>query len=112
MATAKKAPVKKTTISKSATIKKAPVKKVAKVTAVKKTVSKPTSKVAAKPAKMRSFRLSPNEPSFKTFKITRQTLYWIILVAYIVFMQLWILSLQIQTSNYIETELNSISSGE
>jgi hypothetical protein len=114
MATAKKAPVKKTTTSKSAatksvSAKKAPVNKAVKSTAPKKSTSKTK---ASQVQKMKSFRIAPNEPNFVSFKITRQTVYWVILVAYIVVMQLWILSLQIQTSNYIEAELDSISATE
>ena len=97
MATAKKTPVKKTTSKKTTTPKKP--------AATKKASAKTTQAV-------RSFRLSPNEPDFRTFKITRQTVYWVIIVSFIIFMQLWILSLQIETSNYIEQQLTALESNE
>ncbi|MFZ1301386.1 MAG: hypothetical protein WAQ27_02275 [Candidatus Microsaccharimonas sp.] len=94
MATAKKTSAKKTTA------KKAPVKKAA---VTKKAATK-------KHAPVRSFRVAADNPSFTTFKISRQTIYWVILVAFIIFMQLWILKLQIEVSNIIEAEISSIES--
>jgi len=94
MATAKKTTVKKTT-----TAKKTPAKR---VTTAKKTSAKATT------AQMRSFHVAPDYPSFKTFKITRQTVYWIIIVSFIIFMQLWILALQMETSTYIENQLAAL----
>jgi len=100
MATAKKTTTKKAPATKKAPVaKKAPVKRAA--------VTKKASASAAAP-KMRSFRVAPNTPGFVTFKITRQTVYWIIIVSVIIFMQLWILSMQIDTSMYIENELSAI----
>jgi uncharacterized integral membrane protein len=87
MATAKKTTAKKTSTSKKAPVKKASVKTTPKI---------------------RSFHVSPDIPSFGTFKITRQTVYWVIIVSVIIFMQLWILALQIQTSMQIESELSSL----
>ncbi len=88
-----------------ATAKKAPVKK---VTASKKTTSKKESTINA--VKVRSFRVSPNSPAFKTFKLSRQTLYWVIIVSVIVFLQLWILALQAETIHYIEAEETAVHS--
>jgi hypothetical protein len=93
---------KKNTVKKTSTAKKAPAKRVA---ATKKKAS------ASAIPKMRSFHVSPDYPSFGTFKITRQTLYWIIIVSFIIFMQLWILALQIETSTYIENQLSALQSG-
>jgi hypothetical protein len=83
---------------------------VKKKTPVKKAVSKSIPKTSAKTltaAKVRSFLISPNDPGFRTFKITRQTVYWVVIVSFIIFMQLWILSLQLETSNYIEQQIVS-----
>ena len=100
MATAKKTTTKKAPVTKKASVaKKTPVKRAA--------VTKKASTSTAAP-KMRSFRVAPNNPAFGTFKITRQTVYWIIIVSVIIFMQLWILSMQIDTSMYIENELSTI----
>ena len=104
------------TTTKTTTKKTAQAKKnvaTSKAVATKKPVAKKatTKKVSAKPTPaFRSFRISPNTPSFTTFKVTRQTVYWIIIVAFIAFMQLWILKMQIETSNYIETELSALQS--
>jgi len=81
---------------------------VKKKTPVKKTASKVPSKTVSKTVsaeKVRSFRVSPNNPGFRTFKITRQTVYWVVIVSFIIFMQLWILSLQLETSNFIEQQI-------
>lgn len=99
--TAKKAvPAKKTTVTKKSVATKAPAKK---SSVTRKSTAKKTSGV-------KSFRVSANEPSFRTFKITRQTVYWLVLIAFIIFMQLWILKLQIEVSTYLqaqETALNA-----
>jgi len=114
MATAKKTPAKKTTsTSKKAPAKKAPAKKtvaVKAVTAKKVTTKKPvTKKTAAKKAeKDRSFKLSTNQPAFTSFAITRQTVYWVILVSIIIFFQLWILNLQLEVSELIEMQRMSL----
>jgi len=103
MATAKKTTVKKTTVAKKPPVKRAPVKKAP----VKQTSITKKASAKATPA-MRSFRVSP-ETSFNTFKITKQTVYWIVIVSFIIFMQLWILSLQMETSNYIENQLTTLN---
>lgn len=89
MATAKKPATKKKPAAKAApkaksTSKKAPVKKT---------------------AELRSFRVSPDEKPFYSFKITKQTIYWIILVAVIVITQLWILKLQLDVVNITDALL-------
>jgi len=95
MATAKKTTVKKTSVAK-----KAPVKRTT-------TAQKASAKAATD--KMRSFHVAPDSPSFSTFKITRQTVYWVIIVSFIIFMQLWILALQMETSTYIENQLAALN---
>ncbi len=106
MATAKKTTVKKTAPAKKTTVTK-------KTVAAKKTVKKKSSaqKASTKKApQVKSFRRSKNEPSFTTFKITRQTVYWLILIMFIIFMQLWILSLQIEVSTYLEAQETALRS--
>ena len=104
------ATAKKTTVKKTSTTKKTPAKKVSTVqkAPVKKVSTSKKSSVKSSP-KVRSFHVSPNIPTFITFKLTRQTVYWVILVAYIIFLQLWIIDLQLQTSSYIEDEISSTS---
>ena len=108
MATTKKATTKKTTTRAAAVKKKAPAKK----TAVKKTAPKKTTarKSAAKrsskktPVFSQSFKVANEETPFLTFKITRQTVYWVILVAFIIFVQLWIISLQVEVAGLLEAQ--------
>ncbi|MGH7218270.1 MAG: hypothetical protein ACREGE_02410 [Candidatus Microsaccharimonas sp.] len=110
MAQAKKPAAKKTTAkstSKAAVTKKAPVKKaVTKKAPAKKAPTRKATvkKTPAKSAELRSFRVARNQPSFTTFRITKQTVYWIILVAFIIFAQLWILKLQVEVTSLLEAQ--------
>ena len=84
--------------------KKTPAKKPVKKTAaksVKKVVkSAPRKRASVKSAaEMKSFRLYKEPKSFVTFKVTRQTLYWIVLLAVIIFTQLWILKVQMDIAD-------------
>lgn len=129
MATTKKAPAKKTTAKKptaKAPAKKTTAKAAAKTTsravtakaAPRKSTSSKTSTVRRAPAKkqsskqqaaVRSFRIDRSaQPSFTTFRITRQTVYWIFLVAFIVFVQLWILKLQMDVVNLLDAQQLSL----
>lgn len=67
--------------------------KVAKKTAPKKKTTR--KKAAAKTVPMRSFRVHQDTKPFTNFHITRQTIYWILLLAFVVVMQLWILKIQL-----------------
>ena len=93
MATAKQS------ASKQSTTKKAPVMK---------TVHKKTSAKKAPTQEIRSFKLAKDEPPFRSFRISRQTVYWVILVCFIIFAQLWIIKLQIDVSNLIELQQNEL----
>jgi hypothetical protein len=110
MAQAKKPAVKKTTTkatSKTAVTKKAPVKKTpAKKRPIKKVSATKTStkKSSANSAQLRSFHIARNQPPFTTFRITKQTVYWIILVAFIIFAQLWILKLQVEVTTLLQAQ--------
>ena len=73
-------------------------------TAKKRTPVKRTSK-ASKPTKaqpIKSFRMAKAPVPFTSFKITRQTVYWVILVSFIIFTQLWILRLQMDVATLTE----------
>lgn len=102
MATTKKTPVKKTT-HKGKSAKATPVKKksVKATSTAKKTASR---KSVAKQPEMRSFHIAKDQPPFTTFQITRQTVYWVILVAFIVFAQLWIISLQVEVASLLDAQ--------
>lgn len=61
----------------------------------RKSTPKSTKKrVTKKNAAMQSFKVTRDEPPFKTFKVTKQTVYWSILLLVIIVTQLWILKLQ------------------
>lgn len=102
--TAKKAPVKKTTAKKSSVAKSAPVKTAAKRSPVKKTAVKSVSKKAQKSPKYETLRLSKETADFMSFKITEQTVYWVILASVVIFFQLWILKLQHQALDVIQAQ--------
>jgi hypothetical protein len=78
-----------------ATLKKPLVKK--SVSKAKATVKKVTAKKPAAPfdAPMQSFKLSRDTLPFFGVRITRQTIYWSILLIFIMIMQLWILNVQL-----------------
>lgn len=90
MATAKKSTAKKTT-SRASTAK----------TAAKSTK---TRKSRASKAEMQSFRVVKESIPFTSFRITRQTVYWVILVAFIIFAQLWIINLQVEVASLIDAQ--------
>lgn len=52
-------------------------------------------KKSKKEPPMKSFRLSREYLPFITFKITKQTLYWSVLLIIIFILELWILSIQL-----------------
>ena len=101
MATAKKA-----TSSRPA---KATVKTTPKKSTPKKTSAKRTSK---KPTEMQSFHVYPENQPFTAFKITRQTVYWVLLVAFIVFVQLWILKLQVEVAQLIDNQEMTVQNND
>jgi hypothetical protein len=94
---------------KTATKKPAAKKPVAKKTSTAKTTKTVARKkvTAKKPAPMRSFRVYKSTEAFTTFKFTRQTLYWIILLGFIVITQLWILKIQMDIALLAAELLNT-----
>ncbi len=100
---AKKPAVKKPT-TKTTTVKKTLAKKPAvKATAAKKPAAKKAAPVKKQPS-MQSFRVYDEKIPFKSFRITRQTVYWIILLCVIIFVQLWILKLQYEVVNLLDIQ--------
>jgi hypothetical protein len=93
------ATTKKKTTSKATGVKKS----VAKKPSVKSTVKRKAS-TRKKSVAMQSFRIAQDVPAFTTFQITRQTIYWIILVSFIIFAQLWILQLQIEVASLLDAQ--------
>jgi hypothetical protein len=81
-----------------------PKKKVAqKRTAARKAPVKKTTKQKSAP-RYQSFRLSKDAPPLMTFKITRQTVYWIVIMSFIIFFQLTIIKLQLQVAQVINQQ--------
>ncbi|HEY8992604.1 MAG TPA: hypothetical protein VIM37_02010 [Candidatus Microsaccharimonas sp.] len=81
---------------------------VAKKTVTKKPVKKVARKhaTASKSAPMKSFKIYKDVKPFTTVRVTRQTLYWIILLAFIAVTQLWILKIQMDIANVTTLLLN------
>lgn len=79
-----------------------PAKKPVKKTTTKsKSVRKPIHKSVKKTTKgtastMRSFRLSREPNPFTTFRVTRQTFYWLVFSIVVFVFAIWILNLQLQ----------------
>ena len=73
------------------------VKKVAKVAKVKHVVHRKPRAVE------RSFQVSNERSPFVTFKITNQTIYWSVLAVYILVLSIWVLKIQLDTLNIINT---------
>jgi hypothetical protein len=75
-----------------------------KKTTVKKTTSKrkPTAK-KPKVVKVQSFKVSRNYPPFFSVKITKQTVYWSILLIVILLLQLWILNVQLDVIDVLDS---------
>ena len=78
-----------------ATTKKPTVKKTSPKTkpAAKRPVTK--SVRAKRPEQMQTFKVFRGDPPFFSGRITRQTVYWSILLIYIMIMQVWILNIQL-----------------
>lgn len=85
--------------------KKQPAKKpVQKKAPVKKTAKTRTSKSAStKATTMRSFMPSrPTEP-FLTFRITHQTLYWLILAVFVLALGIWVTAISIRVQHIYDS---------
>ncbi len=76
---------------------------------VKKVSKKPTKKAAQRSTReYKTLHVSKAKQPFLSFKFTRQTLYWTILVAFVIVMQLWILKAQndvVQTTDQLQLQL-------
>lgn len=80
-----------------------------KKTTAKKSIKKTTRKStpSKKPAEMKSFRLCKDPEPFAAFRITKQTIYWSILLIFIIISQLLILKVQLDISNLTNALLNN-----
>lgn len=82
---ATKKPVKKTTTSKS----------------VKRATT--TTTRSKKAPEMKSFQVYKDPKPFSRFQVTRQTVYWTILITVVVILQLWVLKVQLDVSQSMNT---------
>jgi hypothetical protein len=55
---------------------------------------------------MKSFKLYKDVQPFTTVRLTRQTFYWAILLAFVAVTQLWILKIQMDIANVTTILLN------
>jgi hypothetical protein len=47
--------------------------------------------------RVESFKIAPETVPFVTFKITDQTVYWLVLVGYVSLLSLWVLKIHLDT---------------
>lgn len=73
-------------------------------TAAKKVTSKHVA--SKKPVPMKSFHMYKEEKPFVRVQLSRQTLYWTILLAFIIVTQLWILKIQLDIANLTAVLVN------
>lgn len=65
----------------------------------KRSTSKKSTRSRAKSSEMPSFKIVKDTIPFSSTKFTKQTFYWIIVLAFIVVLQLWIIKLQTDVGN-------------
>lgn len=100
MATTKASATKKSGSKKSAT---------STVSNRKATAKKTGANTIAQASTVRSFKVAKSPEKFTSFKLTRQTLYWVILIAFIIFAQLWIIKLQVEIGTLLDTQQTQLS---
>ncbi|MEI6850460.1 MAG: hypothetical protein WCK26_00670 [Candidatus Saccharibacteria bacterium] len=69
----------------------------------KKVTSKKSAPRKVKKAKFESFQMSKDSTPFLQFLITEQTIYWMILLTLILALGIWVLSIQIEISNLLDS---------
>lgn len=81
---------------------------VAKKVPAKRSVKKTTHKRSAtkKAEQMKSFKLYQEKNPFTTFRITKQTVYWSVLLIVIIITQLWILKVELDISALTDSLIN------
>ena len=70
--------------------------------ASKKIVSKPKKSVAKRSSHYETLKLCDSQQPFMLLKVTRQTFYWTALLVFILLVQVWVLRVQLQTSDSIK----------
>ncbi len=69
----------------------------------KKPTVKKSSPKKAKKIKVESFKINKEPKPFNTYRVTDQTVYWSILLILILVLALWILQIQINITEVIDT---------
>jgi hypothetical protein len=69
----------------------------------KKVTAKKASPKRVKKVVLKSFKLSPEIAPFVSFHITDQTVYWSILLILILVLALWVLQIQVNISNILDS---------
>lgn len=98
--------------TKETTIKKKPAAKKATTTKKVSASKRPTHKAARskRQGTFQSFQVSGDNSPFLTYRITRQTLYWLILAVVVFFLGAWVLRLEVEIQGiYDSIDRNNIS---
>jgi hypothetical protein len=120
MATTKKSTGKRSSSTAKTTKKAAPRKKTTTRSAATKraatTRSRKSTSRASKAAELQSFRVVKQQEPFLSFKVTVQTLYWLILAGAVLLLGLWVLNIhnrvqmiydEIDQSQMLQQELDA-----
>ena len=75
-----------------------------------KTATKKRSTAKSKPAHMRSFKRSPDQPPFFTYQITQQTVYWLIISLLVLALGIWVITLSVKVQTlYDQVQVQAAS---
>ena len=105
------------TTAKASTPKKAAAKKtVAAKAAPKKAPSKPITKTSVRrvrptKARVQSFKRADESEPFLTFRITNQTLYWLILSLFVLALGMWVVNINDKVQK-IYDEIDRVNAAE
>lgn len=69
---------------------------------------KRTAKKASSKKELHSFKVAPNPKPFMRFKVTDQTIYWVLIGAFILALGAWVVYLQVKINEiYDQVDTNS-----
>lgn len=101
---------KKTTTTKKATTSKKPATKATRVTKTTKPAAKRVTKAKTQPKPARALGLRRENEDFMTFRVNRETVYWLVLGAVVIVFTAWIMQLQSNIQElYDEIDANTAS---
>lgn len=67
--------------------------------ATAKTTTKKRSTTKSKPVRMRTLKRSPEEAPFFTYRLTQQSVYWLILSLLILALGIWVITLTVRVQS-------------